>query len=995
MNHRKLFYRLFLVFFLVFFICRNLISGHLAFTKYTQASGLASNYIFDIFQDRDGFLWIATDRGISRFDGQTFRNFTRTEGLSANQVYCIFQDRTGDMWFGTYEGGVARYNGHFILAISEADGLLDNTVLHITQDKFGRMYFMTEKGLSVYQDRVLVSYKNRDNLSGNLFLHDSGKIFFNLDDSLFVITPQENLPLKVKPIKLSRSQGKAISMRSWASPVVSDENMLYYPGRNQCLKIGLNDAGEILDIGIINEAYFAMLKNHKNQLWFARKHGILISDNEKIETMTRDAGLEPDYIEALLEDHEGNTWLGTMGGGLYKYKGDHLAYYMTQDGLVSNFVNTVIEDASGNALAGTMQGLCRISSEGEIENIRLQPYTREVISIHQNQRGQFYAGTFTELLGPFDNHFRIDNPKDQVKYISAGVSSIYSEDNGAVWVSTFGDGALCLRDSTQTVWTKADGLPANVIDEIVPGKNSLWFLSREYGAARLKDNSVEIFDRADGLPSLAVYSMLEEDSVLWFGTDKGLTRIEHARIKNYSKAEGLIGKNVLGIFKYLNRYLIVTDKALHFLENDRIEVCAGSAILPSGEVTIKQVFFSGKTGYLWLATSSGVVKVDIEKVVARRKWLETRFPNILITEVCCDTSCLYKYFASGENLKLGEIELNPSQNNIRFNFTGISFLSETPLHYTYRLEGNDADWCEATTKDEVSYLNLTSGIYTFYVKAINSAGTPSQQAAVFSFKINPPFWRQMWFLIPVSVSGIALLIMSGFFISSYSNRKKFRQLEQERILQEERQKTREHIAAELHDDVSSTLSSINLLTETLKNRQKHEPEKTDLILGKLNELTHEAQETMEEVVWSLSPHHDTIQQLILRICDFVCEYCSNHNLVCKTEILESNQDFTVEELTRKSIYLIAKEAMHNIVKHAKASQVHLRIGLLEQDFILEFTDNGTGFVEAIKTNRFKGGHGLHNMRSRALEINADFDLWSEPDRGTRLSLKKKIAQMSY
>jgi signal transduction histidine kinase/ligand-binding sensor domain-containing protein len=977
------------------FIIPNLIAGPLAFTKYTQASGLVSNYIFDLYQDRDGFLWIATDRGVSRFDGRTFRNFTRADGLSANQVYAIFQDHAGDIWFGTYEGGVVHFSSQSIQIINEADGLLCNTVLHVTQDPFGRMYFMTEKGLTVYQDSVLVSFQNRDHLSGNLFLHASGKIFFNLDNSLFVLHPQENLPLIPHPVKLSCAQGDAISRRSWASPIISSENNLYYPGRSQCLKIKLSDSGDVLDAEVIEEAYFALLKDHESRVWFARDHGIQISDSGKTETIGRESGLDPDYIEALLEDHEGNIWLGAMGGGLYKYKGDHLAYYMKADGLVSDFVNTIIEDRSGSVLVGTMQGLCRISTGNKIENIRLETNTREIISIHQDRRGQFYVGTFNNLYGPLDNRFRITDRKRQVHYVPAGVSSIYTASDDAVWVSTFGDGVFCFKDGHQTILTKADGLPANVIEEIVPGQNSIWLLSREYGATRLRGDSLETFGRAKGLPSDAVYSLLDEDSVVWFGTDRGVARLQNNHIKAYSNAGGLIGNYVLGIFRYGDRLLAVTDKALHFLERDRITVCAGSALLPANEVNIKRVFFSKKSESLWLATTSGAIRVDLKKVEARRKWLETRYPNILITEVRSDTTCLYKRCATGANPSSRDIELGPAQNNLQFSFAGISFLGETPMQYTYRLEGNDAHWSEITAKDEVNFRNLASGAYKFYVKAINSAGSESRQAAVFSFKINPPYWRRAWFLIPSSMLGMILLILSGFFISSYSNRKKIRQLEQEKALQEERQKTRERIAGELHDDVSSTLSSISLLTDSLQSRLRREPDKSDILLGQLSDLTHEAQETMEEVVWSLSPHHDTIQQLILRICDFASEYCSNYNLVCKTELIENELDFPIDELIRKSIYLIVKEAMHNIAKHASASQVNLRIGLTGQDFILEIADNGAGFIENNAPHKSRGGHGLLSMNNRARQINAQFDLRSETGKGTHLRLRKEIAQMRH
>ncbi len=971
-------------------------AGHLAFTKYTQASGLVSNYIFDLYQDRDGFIWIATDRGVSRFDGRTFTNFTRADGLSANHVYTIFQDSSGNLWFGTYEGGVVQYTSQGMRILNQADGLLSNTVMHITQDRFGRMYFMTENGLTIYRDSVLANFENREHLSGNLFSHDSGKIFFNLDDRLFVLRPDESRSLNPEPVKLNAAEGQAISMRSWASPVMSNGNILLYPGRNQGLKLRLNGSGDILETTVMDQACFALLHDHEGGIWLAKDHGLQISTSGKTKMITRESGLDPDYIEALLEDFEGNIWLGTMGGGLYKYKGDHLTYYNTADGLISEFVNTIYEDKAGSLLVGTMQGLSRITPDHKIENVRLQSYTREIISLQQDHNGQYYAGTFHELYGPMDDHFKIADHQRQVRYVPAGVSSIYVSPDEAVWVSTFGDGVFCFRDGVETRLTKTDGLPANVIEEIVPGLKGLWFLSREFGAARLHGDSLINFNRKDGLPSEAVYSLLEEPGgVIWFGTDRGLARLQKKQVTIYDSKDGLLGNYILGIFRQGNRLILVSDKALHFLEGGKIRVYTGSALLPSGEVHIRRVYYSGKNGLIWLATNSGVIRVDIHKVETRRQWLENRFPNILFTKVQSDTSCIYKYFPSAQKPPFSGIELSPMQNNIRFNFAGISFLGEMPIQYTYRLEGFDPVWSRTTILDEVNYHNLASGSYTFQVRAINTAGIESRRTALFPFMIKPPYWQRAWFLIPALALGIIVLILSGFLISSYGNLKKIRRLEQEKALQEARQKTRESIAAELHDDVASTLSSISLLTDSLKTRLKREPEKADALLNRLGELSHEAQETMEEVVWSLSPHHDTIQQLILRICDFAGEYCSNNNLLCKTELLESIVDFPIDELTRKSIYLIVKEAMHNIIKHARASQVVLRIGITGSDFLLEIKDNGVGFdLEETAYNQ-RSGHGLLNMNNRARQIQAQLDLHSEKGKGMHLSLQKEITQMGH
>ncbi len=966
-----------------------------SFKKYTQASGLASNYIFDIMQDRGGFLWIATDRGVSRFDGQTFGNFTKSDGLSANHVYCIFQDGKGAIWFGTYEGGVVKYDHHSFRIISEADGLLNNSVMHITQDHYGRMYFMTEHGLTIYKDSVLASYENKNHFSGNLFRHPSGKIFFNLDSDLYTITPQSGSMIRPLKVSLEQNQQRGISGRSWASPLLSAKNTLYYPGREHVLELNLDHKGNILDKKSSRRALFATLEDHNGKLWFAERYGVRVLNKGKAWFISKEQGLDPDYIEALCEDYEGNIWLGTMGGGLYKYKGDHLIRISEKNGLSSDLVNTIFEDASGRILVGSARGLSIIDHNFGIKNISLAIDPREITAINQDKNGNYYIGTYRHLYGPLSAKLQITDRRRQVHDVNSGVSSIVIAADNTVWVSTYGMGVLHFKDNHTESFSRADGLPSDVIEEIVSAKNALWFLSREHGAIRFGMDSLQQFSTRQGLPSDAVYSLLEEsDSALWFGSDRGICRIFGQQMQIYDQRDGLIGSYVPGIFPYRDKYLIISDKALHFFKDGIIEVCAGSALLPDNNVSIKRAIFSADTQTVWLATNGGAIKVDLNLVEQRRIWLKNQYPKIIINEVSCDTSCLYRYPGPKANAPAEPPEINAEQNNIRFTFTALSFLGERPPRYRYRLQNTEHNWSEPTTKNEVIYRNLSDGNYTFQVQAINSAGIESEKPARFSFIILPPYWKRAWFYLPVLLFSFAALFLSIYWGATLKYRRNIKRLKQEQALRDERQKTRERIAGELHDDVASTLSSIRLFTESLKQRLKKEPGQSEKLLNQLGELTSNAQETMEEVVWSLSPHHDTLQDLITRINDYASELCYDNQLTCNIDLLESPVDFRISEIIRKNIYLIVKEAMHNILKHAGATQVRLRVGIDRGQFILEICDNGRGFNRDSLPKKSKGGHGLLNMEKRARQINAVFELQSG-DNGTCISLCREIAQMRH
>lgn len=177
------------------FFLSALYGSELGFKTYTKSSGLSSNYIFDLFQDRAGYIWIATDQGVNRFDGTRFETFTKTDGLNGNLIYKIFQDLEGGLWFGTFQNGAVRFADNHFSALSVEDGLPDATVTDIAQDTQGRLYFMTNNGLAVFGDTLLAVYKNSDSVPGNLFIHPNGTLFFNLNHALYyMFTGGENLP---------------------------------------------------------------------------------------------------------------------------------------------------------------------------------------------------------------------------------------------------------------------------------------------------------------------------------------------------------------------------------------------------------------------------------------------------------------------------------------------------------------------------------------------------------------------------------------------------------------------------------------------------------------------------------------------------------------------------------------------------------------------------------------------------------------------------------
>jgi signal transduction histidine kinase len=336
----------------------------------------------------------------------------------------------------------------------------------------------------------------------------------------------------------------------------------------------------------------------------------------------------------------------------------------------------------------------------------------------------------------------------------------------------------------------------------------------------------------------------------------------------------------------------------------------------------------------------------------------------------------------------GSPGLSYQQNNCVIDYVGISLRDENGVRYRFRLQGIDTAWGELTSRRSVTYASLPPGSYRFEVQAINADGISSTRPAVLSFSILPPFWQRWWFLVGAA---LALLLAFGSIVRYISTQRLLRRvqvLEREHAVQIERERTRDRIARDLHDDVASTLGSVVIYSESLKRRIQKDSESSDLT-ERISALSLEAQEALGDIVWSTSPTHDTLKELLTRIRDIASETCSARGIRYDISLPAEIPDITLAEEIRKSIFLIFKEAMNNVLKHAKAARVQITASLSGGRLRLVIIDDGMG-IGGEAGNGSHRGHGLRNMAHRAKEIGAQFAVRSEPGKGTTIDMSYKM-----
>ncbi len=748
------------------FLVNSTLAQQFPFQNFTVANGLVSDYVFDLMQDKNGFIWIATDKGVSCFDGSSFENFSKSNGLCANYIYTILQSSDSTMWFLSEKSGVTSYNSGGFKTYSVATGLPDNRVYDIEEDDLGRILFFTSKGVAICEDSKIIQIKKNIKTSGKVVKYSSDKFVFFWNNLLYSFSSKDNI-FEAEKIELTPLKIKSLIDSSSESPIYLNDSTIVFQGIEKLFEI--NKKNNSVTIKGYSRTYYALLEDRFNRLWSAERNGVTVSDKEGKFQILKKNGLEHDYIEAFLEDREGNIWLGTFGGGISKYKGDYVKYFTKEEGLITNSTKNIFEDSKGRIIIGTSDGLSTIGEDSKITNFLNNINSNEIQAINENSNGGLYVGTFEKVFGPLYFQSNLKYSKNNTHRIHSGVSSIFIDIHDRAWISTYGHGLNFIENGVKYVYPKNNELPTQVIEKIVPGSdNSFWLLSKGFGAVKVFEDSLINFRKKDGLVSDAIYSLYEEtDGTVWFGTDQGVSKLFNGKYTSFPKKNGIVGNYVIGIIKFNEQVLFITESTIHYLKNNEFKILTNSNILHNSDIAVNDYYFSTKNKTLWFATNKGVVKLNLPQIFEKNNWLKNKHPNILITSVNSDTTQLSESPTILSSVLENHISLPYWQNDIRFAFKGVSFVGDHKLKYSYKLNNND-NWSKPTAEKEVSYYKLASGKYMFSVHAINSKGVRSKTPAKFSFTILPPIWMSFWFLLPAFLLVVALLIFSFDKNSKYS-----------------------------------------------------------------------------------------------------------------------------------------------------------------------------------------------------------------------------------
>jgi signal transduction histidine kinase len=329
------------------------------------------------------------------------------------------------------------------------------------------------------------------------------------------------------------------------------------------------------------------------------------------------------------------------------------------------------------------------------------------------------------------------------------------------------------------------------------------------------------------------------------------------------------------------------------------------------------------------------------------------------------------------------LRIAPGRQRFEFRYTALTFISPEKVRFRHRLEGLEGDWTEAGGERVANYSYIPPGAYTFRVIACNSDGVWNETGAALAFIVQPHIWQRWWFRIVEVLAAAALLVGTVLALSRRRMRLKLERLERQREIERERAR----IAQDIHDNLGASLTRISLLSQSAGSELDN-PAEAATQLDRIYNTARELTRAMDEIVWAVNPQHDTLDSLANYLGKFAQDFLGPLHIRCRLDVPLHLPAWPVTADVRHHLFLALKEALHNVVKHAAATEVLVSLTTETKTFTIAIRDNGRGFtpetmgILSTEPGRIATGNGLANMRQRLARIGGKFSIASVPGQGT-------------
>lgn len=940
-------------------------------------------------QTRDGYLWLGTNDSLYRFDGLHFARYRPPDGSPLGIISVLKAEDEG-LWAGLRNGGISLISDTDITTYPVSAGLPGGVIYSIAKDSSGAVWIAAGGGLARFDGNSWKRISTDWNFPGR----NARALLVDRDDTL------------------------------WAA----NEDRLFYlpPGAQEFIDAGIT-------LGWVNQ----MVQAPDGAIWIAERYG---GSLRRIVPNGGDTATQVTVIDGangLLFDSTGAIWVGTRDKGIRYAQASggvngrpitdaliHQEEFMAKDGLSADNVLPMLEDVDGNIWVGTSGGLDRFRPKTMIS--AAFPHNAQNFALVSAATGTVWAGTSnlpamrlnnTELTtldipAPISTAFADINGDiwmagrngiwraqgDQIERVASlptkekidsVVRAMTLDQSGNLWVSINRKGLFVLRDGRWSIVTPPNTDPSQSmpVTATTDKFGNLWFGYRNNLIVTYMNGVKRHWGADEGLKVGHVTAMLHQSRLTWVGGQRGVAFFDGERFHSLHLPDNGLFDNIYailavpakeagasegydlwlhgkaGVFQLTDSELkrAIADP-LYEIRYRRYEVTGGLPNDPHQVIPLPTAVLS-KDGRLWFSTSKGVIWIDPARYEQKK---------------AAPAAIIESFDVDGKQVLLGELsQLDPEPKLIEIAFTALSLSGTQELHFRYQLEGADTDWQQVGSKRSATYTGLGPGDYRFRVLASNQDGVLSTKEAVLSFSIRPVFYRTPLFLI-LSVLAVATIL---WMLHRFNIRRSAQHL---RARLEERHTERERIARELHDTllqgVHGLMLSFQAVTEQIprthpaRGKMEGALDRADLVLV-------EARERVSDL--------RNLNESALNLVDAFAA------VTCELQ-LEGDTSFTMSShgtprplhtIAGEESYRIGLEAIMNAFRHANAQNVEITIVYTRHVFQLSVADDGVGIDPQYLPPNTRSMHwGIHGMLERAQKIGGRLSIQRGVYRGTEIKL---------
>lgn len=967
--------------------------GQYPFVHYTPKDGLVNSRVRKAYQDSKGRMYFTTYSGLSVYDGARFKNYTTQNGLLIGLVNDVLEVGDDSLLVAVNTSGLnVLVRGQ--MKTVNTTGIHCPVVNNFLKSHDGTIYAAADDGLYKWKlnqfeklntlipgqiDTTMflgdiVEYKDFLVFGSNDLKNHKGLFLYNKKtNSITDASPDEQI------LSLQSDRSGYIWVSIYSSKIGNLDTAALNAGKLSLRKPYASYAkteGLLSGTMVFNQQNEPILYTLQKEIIRFRKDGsqVQIAPPEKSVF----------FRQSFFSDREDVLWICHDGNGVYKLANTKLQSAISYFDESKAGVKTLRSNTEDSCWIMTNNSSLSLHTSFGRKNFRSTPPFKAM--------ALFYSGKYLYAAEKNKMYSAVIPPDNKNTIRFRLILSLPDSSGFGVHFVTDRNGNIVFIDMGNICVMKKDSLffkyplePYELVAGMHIDKNNRLYaasVGRGFRVFSIHPENptgylVEDHSVTKELGTASPRCMtVDKDGLFWIGTRyDGLMAFEYKNNRlekryHFQTGNGLTDDFITALTCDKNNNIVAgTQTGLDRLVklNDssyRIENITRSNNVFSFIVNV----WTDAATNVYALTNAGTV-FQVEPVQNSPVGYE---PQLFIEEMKVNGQLISHTAAS--------LRLKYFQRNISLSVAAPTFIDERQVKYSYLLKGGgNNEWSDTVSNSDINLLNLSPGNYSLRVKSFFHSTSYSPKEIVFSFTILSPWWQTWWFRVSAGLLITGLLISGIRFYYRRKLEKQKAKLERKQAIEKERAR----IATDMHDDLGAGLSRIKFLSETIGiKKQQDQPIEEDI--SKIREYSHEMIDKMGEIVWALNEKNDSLSDLLSYTRSYAVEYLSQNGINSHVTIQDQLPEIFVSGEFRRNIYLIVKEALHNVVKHAQAETVQIDINI-EKELIIRIKDDGIGFNPE---NIRQFSNGISNMQKRVKEINGQLTI--ENKEGTEISIKAPL-----